>query len=488
MFNTGKKVLAVAAAMALTACGGSDPSPTVSSGKAVDGYLGGATAICDVNNNGVADTGEATVTTSATGVYTFSPACDSTIVVKGGTNIDTGFVFKGQLKAPAASTVVTPLTTLITGKTPAEVAATLASLGLPADTDLTKTDPADGKHFELMKVTLVVQQIVQQLANTFASVMGTTDTATLYLKVAEATAKTLASAGNTPLISTSGVVNTAVLRDISTAAVTSAGAAEKISTANLDALADQVAVQAQSFAQATSPDILLSTTKQLQNPSAPLPDVTAGSKFLALEGDALSFNGTAVPLATLATGITVDNFTSLGIQFDTSRGPVVNTSVGMFLELSEQAGGEDRKLQIMIDKVDVAVSTAGAISIAPAATAKVYVYGHTSNGTDVNMTLNDLTFKPLTVVDNKVSLNFDAIVNKVLASSSNTTSTTASKFTNITGNFNTKIVVSNLNIRHDTTEGAAFDSYTVSVSGSSVPTTMTGRGIVGKVAFTQAKG
>jgi hypothetical protein len=485
MFNAEKKLLSVAVALALTACGGSGSSPTVSSGKAVDGYLGGATAICDVNNNGVADTGEATVTTSATGDYSFSPACGAVIVVKGGTNIDTGFVFKGQLKAPAASTVVTPLTTLITGKTPAEVAATLASLGLPADTDLTKTDPADGKHFELMKVTLAVQQIVQQLANSFASVLGTTDTATLYLKVAEATGKALASAGNAPLLGANGVVNTAVLRNISTAAVTAAGAAEKISSANLDALADQVAVQAQTFAQATSSDILLSTSKQFQNPSAPLLDVTAGTKFLALEGDSLSFNGTAVSLATLATGISVDNFTSLGIQFDTSRGSVVNTSVGMFLELSEQAGGDDRKLQIMIDKVNVAVSAAGAISIAPATTAKVYVYGHTSNGTDINLTLNDLTFKPLTVVDNKISLNFDAIVNKVLASSSNTTATTASKFTNIAGNFNTKIVVSNLNIRHDTTEGAAFDSFTVSVNGSSLPTTMTGRGIVGKVSFTQ---
>ena len=139
---------AAAAACVIAACGGGDAgappgvqapaNPT--SGVAVDGYLRGATALCDGNGNGTADPGEVTTTTGVSGGYTFANGCNAVVVVTGGTNIDSGAPFRGVLKAPAGASVASPLTTLlVAGMAPEKV---LSTLGLPANTDLLNTDPA----------------------------------------------------------------------------------------------------------------------------------------------------------------------------------------------------------------------------------------------------------------------------------------------------------------------------------------------------------
>ena len=178
---------AAAAACLLVSCGGggagappgsgaSTPAATPTSGVAVDGYLQGATALCDSNGNGSADTGEVAVTTDARGRFTFAAGCTSVVVVSGGTNVDTGLPFKGVLKAPAGATVASPLTTLIAaGMTAAQVN---AALGLPAATDLLNTDPAikaNGAlaNVDLMKATSVVQQMLQKTAEMMAGLGGT---------------------------------------------------------------------------------------------------------------------------------------------------------------------------------------------------------------------------------------------------------------------------------------------------------------------------
>ena len=61
---------AVAAGMLVSACGGggdasAPATATQSFGWAVDGYLSGATVVCDGNGNGVADAGEVSVTTAS---------------------------------------------------------------------------------------------------------------------------------------------------------------------------------------------------------------------------------------------------------------------------------------------------------------------------------------------------------------------------------------------------------------------------------------
>jgi hypothetical protein len=237
MIEKKNTLLSIAVAMALTACGGGGGSstpaaaPTVlstGSGTAVDGYVSGATVVCDTNKNGVADAGEVVVLTDAKGNFVFSPACTSNIVVSGGTNIDTGLPFTGVLKAPAGSTVATPLTSLMvdSGLTAAQIA---TSLGLPAGTDLTTLDPAatnaDGslKNPVLQQKTLAVQQIIQQTANTIGMLAQNSTSSSLqaiYSEVVKAVAASITANPTTTLIDTSGTVSGSLVTGIVQQSVT----------------------------------------------------------------------------------------------------------------------------------------------------------------------------------------------------------------------------------------------------------------------------
>ncbi|MCA9199507.1 MAG: HYR domain-containing protein, partial [Planctomycetales bacterium] len=98
----------------------------VGSGKAVNGYLVGATAYFDVNKNGFLDSDEPWSTTDATGQFDTLIAAsldannngqlddeEGNWVVYGGTDSSTGLPSVSQLTAPGSWSVVTPLTTLV---------------------------------------------------------------------------------------------------------------------------------------------------------------------------------------------------------------------------------------------------------------------------------------------------------------------------------------------------------------------------------------
>jgi len=178
---------AAAAACLLASCGGGSgtapgefpapPAAAPTGGVAVDGYLSGANVLCDSNGNGQADSGELSVGTNAAGVFSFATGCAAALVVSGGSSVDTGLPFVGVMRAAAGSTVVSPLTSLLSAG--AGEPALLAALGLPADAgSLASTDPAardaDGNLVrpDLMKATLVVQQLAQKLAELFAALGG----------------------------------------------------------------------------------------------------------------------------------------------------------------------------------------------------------------------------------------------------------------------------------------------------------------------------
>ncbi|MGE0575480.1 Calx-beta domain-containing protein, partial [Reyranella sp.] len=80
---------------------------------AIDGYIAGATVFADGNGNGKLDPGEASTTTDENGNFT-PPAGSGPLVVIGGIDVSTGLAFVGSLSAPAGSSVITPVTTLIT--------------------------------------------------------------------------------------------------------------------------------------------------------------------------------------------------------------------------------------------------------------------------------------------------------------------------------------------------------------------------------------
>ncbi|MEZ0083758.1 Ig-like domain-containing protein [Bradyrhizobium japonicum] len=81
-------------------------------GQVVDGYVAEATVFADANGNGVLDPGEISTQTNAAGSYTIAGGV-GTLTVLGGADIATKLAFEGQLLAPAGSTVITPLTTLV---------------------------------------------------------------------------------------------------------------------------------------------------------------------------------------------------------------------------------------------------------------------------------------------------------------------------------------------------------------------------------------
>ncbi len=96
------------------------------SGVVADGYVRGATVYIDTNNDG---TGDVLVgTTDASGNF-FIPAgtATGTIIAIGGVNIDTGLANTVELKAPAGSTTINPLTTLVQAVVQASGGATTAA-------------------------------------------------------------------------------------------------------------------------------------------------------------------------------------------------------------------------------------------------------------------------------------------------------------------------------------------------------------------------
>lgn len=111
--------------------------------KVADGYVSGATVFADANNNGKLDPGESSAITDANG--NFSPLAGGPLVAIGGTDVSTGLSFKCELEAPAGSTAITPLTTLILmlqsqGLSNAE-AQVITAFGLDPSIDLTTFDP-----------------------------------------------------------------------------------------------------------------------------------------------------------------------------------------------------------------------------------------------------------------------------------------------------------------------------------------------------------
>ena len=123
----------------------------------IHGYISGGTVFADANNNGVLDGGEVSTTTDANGNFTLAAGA-APLVSFGGTDISTGLAFTGTLKAPAGSTVVTPLTTLVSdlGGNTAKV---LTALGLPGGTNLSTLDPVAAAQGGNPAALLAVAQI-----------------------------------------------------------------------------------------------------------------------------------------------------------------------------------------------------------------------------------------------------------------------------------------------------------------------------------------
>jgi hypothetical protein len=472
-------IATIATALTLAACGGNSSdsppaaTPTPLSGKAVDGYLAGSTVFCDINSNGTADTGEATTTTDANGNFIFAAGCTGTIVVFGGSDATTSYPFRGILEAPAGSTVVTPLTTLVAG-TGLTIAQLATALSLPAGTDVTTLDPADGSNQALLRRTLAVQQLIQQLANTLGTLTGSSNIGALYSTAAQSLGAALLANSSTPLLSAEGSVNQTVWIAAVQGAVTATLANTSftpftISEVNLLAAAAQIASQAQSFL--TVPDAeLAELILTLQSPSLPAVETNASANYVSLQDDSVLINGSAVPLDSLASGATVSAPETVGIDLDVHGAPAITTAASVALQLVE-TGGQGRLFQLLIDKVNVTMTESG-LSIAPGPDTRAFAYGHTESGTDINLAVTNPANLPLTVTDSLLTLDVGSLLNTILASTTAIGAPPAA----IAGTFNLTVVVAGLPLR--SADGQVSLAQTV-VSVTGTGQSVTGVGVIG---------
>jgi hypothetical protein len=492
---SNKLILALAVSAALAACGGgggssaTDPTPpvtvtppvvtpTAAKGVMIDGYVRGATVFCDSNGNGALDTGELSATTDNGGNFSITGGCSAGIVGFGGTNADTGFPFTGQLKAPAGSTVITPLTNLLvgTGLTNAQLA---ELLGQPSGTDLTKIDIANGQNDDLYKKTLAVQQVIDSIARVTLDKNAGSDAKTVYTRVASDFAKSLVTqttgTTGTQLIGSGGDLNSTLLSTVVKSLPDVV--ALNLSTADADATINTLAADAQQLSRATTTE-LATIVKSLQDPVRPTVTTSAVTNYLALSNDSIAFNATPYGLRALAAGPTLAGLETIGITLDVNGTPLPDVTSAIVLELVER-GGDGRKLQLMIDQVKIKLDAQQQLSVTVPSNSRVYAYGYTRNGTEVNLTITDLAFTPIRVANNGFTLNYTNMVNKVMASADLNGRSTAERFLAIKGNFDFRVIVAKVNIRR--TDGTAYASETVRITNTSQ--TVTGAAVTGNLTI-----
>ncbi len=188
-------------------------SATETNGSLIDGYIAGATVFADANSNGILDAGEAHTTTNANGSFTLTNAVGP-LVSFGGTDLSTGLQFTGVLRAPEGSTVITPLTTLISALvsstaddlhplTVAEAASAVATaFNLDPTINLQTFDPVPGAvsgndpaATAILSAAIQVQSTVVQVS----SVAGAASSAGVFTAIADAITAAQADPVNTPV-------------------------------------------------------------------------------------------------------------------------------------------------------------------------------------------------------------------------------------------------------------------------------------------------
>jgi VCBS repeat-containing protein len=251
-------------------------SANVQVGQILDGYIAGATVFADADNDGVLDADEAHTTTNADGSFSLVGGT-GTLVSIGGTDLSTGLAITGVLKAPAGSTVITPLTTLITAlvdstandPTPLSAAdaesAIKTAFGLSAGIDLKTFDPVEavvnGTDATAIAAATAVLSAAIQVQSTVAQVSavgGSPDA--VVAAIAEVIIDAPATAINLSAASTVSAVITGAIANVDQTtldAVTSVVSAANVSIQSATTLTELA--QAGQVAQGAAADQLANT-------------------------------------------------------------------------------------------------------------------------------------------------------------------------------------------------------------------------------------
>lgn len=482
--NTQKSLLSLAIIMALSACGGgsggsggtqdnSAPGVTTS-GRAVDGYLHGASVTCDANENSMVDGGEMTVITNASGVFTFSSACDNTLLAVGGIDTSTDYGFSGVLSAPAGSAYVTPLTTLL-AQSALTNAQLVESLGLATGVDVTQVDPM--KDASVHRVTLAVQQIVQQLANFLGSQTSHPYDGSQYVVAARALGNVLASNPSNTLFSSTGSVNLALL-----SAVVQEAAAEfglSISQSEADTLASELGNEVVEFLLAGD-SVLVATAVHLQNPyKPPLQHDHAKKNYLALENDSFRINDESFTLDQFRDGIAVPSLDTFEFEYF-AQGHVDFDKVANFAFEVEEIGGK-RVLQAKIENVSVERdATTGKLTVSSRENTVIYAYARDDKGVEYNVTIRDFTFDPLVEGNHSVTLNYSEVIDHVANHVQTPSGFDRDQFYNLQGQFKVKLVATN-NVNVRLANGQPLSTINVGVNHTHYG--VMGYGVEGKISI-----
>ena len=277
--------------------GGTTPVALSTTGQAVDGYLGNAKVVLDTKDD-LSFSGPSSPT-DGSGHYSFSGDGQHAVKVIGGQDVSTGTPFLGVFQAPPASSVATPLTTLVMASLPPGQAITSAAvttaqnavktaLGISPSIDLTTVDPVAAVNTttanisstdasKLMRVNVAVQVLMQQAASVVAAASGLTaptdiQRQALYdqaVQAVAAVAETNAAAG-TPvdLASVPSFTDSVVSKTVSNAAASTAvqaalvnnpnaaAALKKLSPASVAAASSQTIANQVALVAKTSPTIL----------------------------------------------------------------------------------------------------------------------------------------------------------------------------------------------------------------------------------------
>ncbi|WP_342451450.1 VCBS domain-containing protein [Roseomonas nitratireducens] len=316
------------------------PAAGQQSGQVIDGYIAGATVFADANDNGIRDQGEAFTTTNADGSFTLTGGSGQ-LVMTGGIDTSTGRSFAGTLTAPAGSSVITPLTTLIAaiagpGASATDIAnaqdAVRDSLGLAPGVDLTSFDPVaaavagDPDAIAVLAAGVQVQATITQIAA--ATGAGAED-------VVASLAGALAAPGTVDLTSaaTLGALVTDVAPSADPAAIVLAS--EVIAAANASVAAAAAEPDGLTAIAQAAQVALGSTTQAL---------ATSGLDAGALTTVAADFTGTALDSQVDAATVGDVNGPTLGtIGADTLTGGAgVDAIDGLDAnDLLDGAGGDD---------------------------------------------------------------------------------------------------------------------------------------------------
>ncbi|NNU43715.1 Ig-like domain-containing protein [Ramlibacter montanisoli] len=301
-----------------------------STGIVADGYLRGAQIHVDANNNRAADAGEVLpgVVTDGQGQFVLAAGTPAGVILAtGGVNVDTGVPNALTLVAPAGSSVVNPLTTLVQAVLDNNPGATLAqantlvvnALGLPAGTDLAHYDPlavlavnpTDAAALSVQTAVATVATIVtlaaaapagtltpeaaaDQVFSNLATQMGTPAAPAAPLDLTSASSDVAAALAGASAASEATIL-------AATVAIDNATSLSGVFAAQAAAL-DTIAPAAPTLALAAASDSGASSSDGISNDSTPSVRVTflttASDGTSAVAGDTITVTDGGAPVAT----------------------------------------------------------------------------------------------------------------------------------------------------------------------------------------------